>query len=643
MMSEVTATTGHLPVWAKQPRGCGDDTAVSKSCSSSRPRWTKGPQYRLFLAAIVACLYPGCHRGEHGLDPRTRPATLLCRGWNVVSPDGASIYFVSDRGDERMIGSWEGTEKRFRWKSIGVVHPFGIQLLPDSRVLVIGIQKRVWEASAPQDWRELWFVDVDTLDMQKRLKAVDGPAVFRFTTPDTVVMPCWEEPEKEPRSVRLALWRVEGASLREIDAIPVSRRDYRVTTISQLARSTILVHLVFCNVAEQPMEQHVGNATRGREKQWEGELVLYDLSTRRIAGRAPTPDGYVVVADGGRYGALLGQGGIELRALPSLALLKKSGPRDYQYYEGAVSSDGRYVAFGLERLELWDTDANKVELLDEMDSKVILSDTFRHRDDPVGDDVFGRVAAQDQHCLACLRFIGESHRLAAVSHGGIFSLWDVSKRNRLRRDRMATVEYVGVTDPAISANRALGDVLADLRSGDEIRVTRATRQLVTRIPEKPDAEIAEALENVVLSQRNDFPRGDAAKALEKWSTPANVPGLIKAVDDKDALVRFSAIKALTKYKTQEAIGPISTSLDDVFTRNVAANFLKAAGPAAEPAVIKLLENLEPAVRKEAASVLKVIGTKQCIPALEKTATSDPNGFVKHTAQEALAAVKGREK
>jgi len=42
-------------------------------------------------------------------------------------------------------------------------------------------------------------------------------------------------------------------------------------------------------------------------------------------------------------------------------------------------------------------------------------------------------------------------------------------------------------------------------------------------------------------------------------------------------------------------------------------------------------------------VLKVIGTRQCIPALEKTATSDPNVFAKNAAKEALAAVKGREK
>ena len=193
-------------------------------------------------------------------------------------------------------------------------------------------------------------------------------------------------------------------------------------------------------------------------------------------------------------------------------------------------------------------------------------------------------------------------------------------------------------------DKELGTAVAELKSGDRFRVMRAVQQLMMKTPEKPDAEIAKALEGLVLGQ-DDFGRGFAAKALENWSTPANAPGLVKALDDKDMGVRVSAIKILTKYKTQEAIGPIAAKLAEGggFVRGPAVDFLKAAGPAAEPAVIKLLENLEPGTRRDAAEVLKVIGTRQCIPALEKTATSDPNVFAKNAAKEALAAVKGREK
>ncbi len=81
-------------------------------------------------------------------------------------------------------------------------------------------------------------------------------------------------------------------------------------------------------------------------------------------------------------------------------------------------------------------------------------------------------------------------------------------------------------------------------------------------------------------------------------------------------------------------------LGDPFTRAPAAEFLKAAGPSAEPAVLKLLENPDSGVRKEAASILKTIGTKESVAALEKAA-NDPDVFVKNSAKEALTAVQGR--
>jgi hypothetical protein len=191
-------------------------------------------------------------------------------------------------------------------------------------------------------------------------------------------------------------------------------------------------------------------------------------------------------------------------------------------------------------------------------------------------------------------------------------------------------------------DKEVGDLLADLKSGEQSRVRRAAQQLATKSPEKPDAEIAKALENLAASEQNDFARANAAKALENWSAPANVPGLLKVLNDRNPMVRVSAIKALSKHKAQEAIGPISQQLQDLFTRGPAVEFLKAMGPAAEPAVIKLLENLEPAVRTEAASVLKVIGTKECLPALEKAA-NDPNVFAKNSAQDALSAVRSRQR
>ena len=190
------------------------------------------------------------------------------------------------------------------------------------------------------------------------------------------------------------------------------------------------------------------------------------------------------------------------------------------------------------------------------------------------------------------------------------------------------------------AGNEISNLVAELKSSEQDRVTKAAQQLATKTPENPDAEIAKALEELVLNQQNDFVRVQAAKALEKWSTPANAAALIKALDDKNPMVRVSAVKALTKFKPQEAIEPISTKLGDLFTRGPGAEFLKAVGPSAEPAVLKLLEDKDAGVRKEAASILKTIGTKASVAALEKAA-NDPNVFVKNSAKEALEAVRGR--
>jgi HEAT repeat protein len=183
--------------------------------------------------------------------------------------------------------------------------------------------------------------------------------------------------------------------------------------------------------------------------------------------------------------------------------------------------------------------------------------------------------------------------------------------------------------------------LADLESGDTPRMIRAAQQLAQKSPEQPDAKVAKALEKL-LAGREAVLRTYAAKALESWSTPESVPALVGALGDESSMVRVSAIKALGKHKATEAIKPIAERLGELSDRGAAAEFLKAMGPAAEPAVLKQLESEEWRVRQEAVAILKEIGTEASIPALEK-AQNDPNGFVKRRAKDALSAVKSRTK
>ncbi|NLX54189.1 MAG: HEAT repeat domain-containing protein [Planctomycetaceae bacterium] len=181
--------------------------------------------------------------------------------------------------------------------------------------------------------------------------------------------------------------------------------------------------------------------------------------------------------------------------------------------------------------------------------------------------------------------------------------------------------------------------LADLQSGDTPRMIRAAQQFAQKSPEQPDAQVAQALENL-LAGREAVLRSFAAKALESWSTPESVPALVEALGDDSAMVRVSAIKALGQHKAKEAIAPIAERLGEMSDRGAAAEFLKTMGPDAEPAVLKQLESAEWRVRREAVAILKEIGSEASIPALEK-AQDDPNGFVKRSAKDALSAVKSR--
>jgi HEAT repeat protein len=78
--------------------------------------------------------------------------------------------------------------------------------------------------------------------------------------------------------------------------------------------------------------------------------------------------------------------------------------------------------------------------------------------------------------------------------------------------------------------------------------------------------------------RNDEFMEDATDALVNLGEPA-LPGLIKALKDKEELVRKQAVIALGRIKSPEAIDPLIEMLQnkDWFTRLTAAAALEAIG------------------------------------------------------------------
>ena len=86
------------------------------------------------------------------------------------------------------------------------------------------------------------------------------------------------------------------------------------------------------------------------------------------------------------------------------------------------------------------------------------------------------------------------------------------------------------------------------------------------------------LEPLMQQLRNDEFMEDATDALVNLGEPA-LPGLIKALKDKEELVRKQAVIALGRIKSPEAIDPLIEMLEnkDWFTRLTAAAALEAIG------------------------------------------------------------------
>ena len=186
------------------------------------------------------------------------------------------------------------------------------------------------------------------------------------------------------------------------------------------------------------------------------------------------------------------------------------------------------------------------------------------------------------------------------------------------------------------------DLLTALKSGDRTHMIRALRDLSMKSPENPDPEVAQTLERLLVDQDDGFTRKDAAKALETWAIKDNVPALIRVLEDESPWVRQSAMKALARLQAAEAAEPIAARLVDLGDRAAASQSLKDLGPAAEAAVIQQLDSKDERARREACAILKTIGTSKCLSALEQTTKTDPSGFIKSAAKEALAAVKMRQ-
>jgi HEAT repeat protein/predicted nucleic acid-binding Zn-ribbon protein len=222
-----------------------------------------------------------------------------------------------------------------------------------------------------------------------------------------------------------------------------------------------------------------------------------------------------------------------------------------------------------------------------------------------------------------------------------------------RREEVAKALTPLLNDRDASVRREAIETLGAWEDKDKIVPTllpalrdRETRQTALKVlgrlkdglPEARRREVARALEPL-LGVADVSVRCEGIDALGTWGDKESVPALLQALRDKET--RVNAIKALGPLKDERAAEPITKSLEDFFEQGAAVEALKQMGPAAETAVLPLLNHRDAGRRAQACDILKVIGTRQSLPFLAKVAAEN-NIFSSPAAKEAIRAIQARQ-
>lgn len=205
-------------------------------------------------------------------------------------------------------------------------------------------------------------------------------------------------------------------------------------------------------------------------------------------------------------------------------------------------------------------------------------------------------------------------------------------------ERAAAAEQARL-DAAAKLREDLDQLVADLKSGDDLKARAAASRLDSDLAGEGDAAVAAALQWALRSSRG---RGGSAfgRALVRWATPEQAEALIDLLDEQDVSTRRLAIERLSALRVETAIPALAGRLRDNFDRSRAAEALKKFGSVAEPAVLELLRDSDWSVKRQAIDVLETIGTGKSIGPL-KEAAKDMNPIVKRSAEAAIKAIEKR--
>jgi hypothetical protein len=177
---------------------------------------------------------------------------------------------------------------------------------------------------------------------------------------------------------------------------------------------------------------------------------------------------------------------------------------------------------------------------------------------------------------------------------------------------------------------ALGELLADLASGDNQRAESAANAL----PEHGQPAL-EKLTELLLTSEPDK-RWWIARTLAGFSEPEAGLLLTNLLDDPDPSVRYCAVLAVGKHHHHAAISKLIRALDsdDSLLVRLAADALISIGVLAVEPLLAALDASSASASVEAARALALIGDTRAIPALFKFLDSD-SVMLQHWANEGL--------
>lgn len=404
-----------------------------------------GVRLRLSLALAVIALAPCMFADEVDMpegrlrevleDANTR---RLLFAWAHISEDGRSVAFVSDRGE---IGRWDATSRASDWRSvispqqIGGVFP---ALVKDRLFALAWIREGNKPYGSVRE-RQMLCVDVFDLKIAQRWGVPMGPMVLCQFSSNVFGLACYKEPSSN-HPCELSLFRLSGDTIRPFQKVRHSAGPYDTIGACRVRDDLGLLHVRMSprgpKPAKEDYEACVVDINSGR--------ILERIHTAALAGN-PLVGSSICVSAGGTLAFLRSRDLIEVRELPSLALSAELKITEHRSppVTIAVSHDGRYVAFGIDQVEVWDTVTGKVRTLHELNSRVARSKGRLLRgsgDEP--SDLTLEYLARLQYCLMGMAFIGDRPEFATITHDGEFALWDAVKGVCVRRDRVAKVMYL---------------------------------------------------------------------------------------------------------------------------------------------------------------------------------------------------------